>query len=132
MHYFSSHFNYRCTALFPLINKNLKNLNFYQVDTGRKLNVYKTFRRRTGRLLNVLWTFNLRPVSTGKILIKSGVSSLVLGEISLSILKDENLQGRKKPIFSIYSLMKLLEDNVPYCKLNLWNLLTDSKVQRGI
>ena len=28
--------------------------------------------------------------------------------------------------------MKLLEDNVPYCKLNLWNLLTDSKVQRGI
>ena len=32
------------------------------VDTGRKLNVYKTFRRR---LLNVLCTFNLRPVSTG-------------------------------------------------------------------
>ena len=36
------------------------------VDTGRKLNVYKTFRRRLGRLLNVLSTFNLRPVSTGK------------------------------------------------------------------
>ena len=90
------------------------------------------FRRRTGRLLNVLWTFNLRPVSTGKILIKSGVLSLALGEISLSILKDENLQGRKKPIFSIYSLMKLLEDNAPYRKLNLWNRLTDSKVQRGI
>ena len=102
------------------------------LDTGRKLNVYQTFRRRTGRLLNVLWTFNLRPVSTGKILIKSGVLSLALGEISLSILKDENLQGRKKPIFSIYSLMKLLEDNVPYRKLNLWNRLTDSKVQRGI
>ena len=32
------------------------------VDTGRKLNIYKTFRRR---LLNVLCTFNLRPVSTG-------------------------------------------------------------------
>ena len=32
------------------------------VDIGRKLNVYKTFRRR---LLNVLCTFNLRPVSTG-------------------------------------------------------------------
>ena len=37
----------------------------YPVDTGRKLNVHKTFRRRPGRLLNVLCTFNLRPVSTG-------------------------------------------------------------------
>ena len=35
------------------------------VDTGRKLNVHKTFRRRPGRLLNVLCTFNLRHVSTG-------------------------------------------------------------------
>ena len=35
------------------------------IDTGRKLNVHKTFRRRPGRLLNVLCTFNLRPVSTG-------------------------------------------------------------------
>ena len=37
----------------------------YPVDTGRKLNVHKTFRRRPRRLLNVLYTFNLRPVSTG-------------------------------------------------------------------
>ena len=36
------------------------------VDTGRKLNIQKTFRRRPGRLLNVLCTFRLRPVSTGK------------------------------------------------------------------
>ena len=35
------------------------------VDTGRKLNVHKTLRRRPGRLLNVLCTFNLRPVSIG-------------------------------------------------------------------
>ena len=35
------------------------------VDTGRKLNVHKTFRRRPGRLLNILCTFNLRQVSTG-------------------------------------------------------------------
>ena len=35
------------------------------VDTARKLNVHKTFRRNRGRLLNVLCTFNLRPVSTG-------------------------------------------------------------------
>ena len=36
------------------------------VDTGRKLNVHKTFRRRPERLLNVLCTFNLRPVSMGE------------------------------------------------------------------
>ena len=36
------------------------------VDTGRKLNVHKTFRGRPGRLLNVLCKFNLRSVSTGK------------------------------------------------------------------
>ena len=36
------------------------------VDTGRKLNVQKTFRRRPGRLLNVFCTFNLSLVSTGK------------------------------------------------------------------
>ena len=36
------------------------------VDTGCKLNVHKTFKRRPGRLLNVSCTFNLRPVPTGK------------------------------------------------------------------
>ena len=35
-------------------------------DTGRKLNLHKTFRIRPGRLLNVLCTFNLRPLSTGR------------------------------------------------------------------
>ena len=37
----------------------------FPVDTRRKLNVSKTFRRRPGCLLNALCTFNLRPVSTG-------------------------------------------------------------------
>ena len=37
----------------------------YPVDTDRKLNVHKTFRRRPGSLLKVLCTFNLRPVSIG-------------------------------------------------------------------
>ena len=46
-----------------LQNKNL--VEYIPEDTGRKLNVHKTFRRRLGRLLNVLYTFNLRPVSTG-------------------------------------------------------------------
>ena len=36
------------------------------IDTGRKLKVYKTFRRRLGYLLNVLCKFDLRPVSAGK------------------------------------------------------------------
>ena len=36
------------------------------VDTGRKLNVHKMFKRHLGRLLNVLCTFDLHPVSTGK------------------------------------------------------------------
>ena len=35
----------------------------YPADTGRKLNVHKTFRRRPGCLLNILCTFNLCPVS---------------------------------------------------------------------
>ena len=39
--------------------------NGFPVDTGRKLNIHKTFRRRPGRLLNVLCTSNLGPVSTG-------------------------------------------------------------------
>ena len=37
----------------------------YSLDTGRKLNAHKTFRRRPKGFLNVLCTFNLRPVSTG-------------------------------------------------------------------
>ena len=36
------------------------------LDTGRKLNVHKTFRRRPGRLLNVLCMFNLCLVSGGR------------------------------------------------------------------
>ena len=39
--------------------------NGFPVDTGGKLNVHKTFRRRPGRLLDVLCAFNLGPVSTG-------------------------------------------------------------------
>ena len=39
------------------------------IDTGRKLNVHKTFRRRPGRLLNVLFTFSLHPVSTGNFIV---------------------------------------------------------------
>ena len=45
--------------------KKTRMLIFFPVDTGRKLNVRKTLRRRPGRLLNVFYAFSLRPVSTG-------------------------------------------------------------------
>ena len=45
--------------------RKLQGYSYFPVDTGRKLKVHKTFRRRPGRVLNVLCTFKLRPVSTG-------------------------------------------------------------------
>ena len=52
---------------FTLISiKNQRVLYMKPVDTGRKLNVHKTFRRRPGRVLIILCWFNLGPVSTGK------------------------------------------------------------------
>ena len=39
----------------------------HPVDTGCKLNVHNTFRKRPQHLLNVLYTFNLRPVSKGQL-----------------------------------------------------------------
>ena len=47
-------------------------------DTGRKLNVLKTLRRRPVCLLNVLCTFNLRPVSTGSLLLLEEYDNLQL------------------------------------------------------
>ena len=52
-------------------------LHTLPVDTGRKLNVHKTFRRRPGRLLNILCTFNLRVYGVLLLLFLS-VSSLIL------------------------------------------------------
>ena len=59
-------------SLWKLFYKRPSLLNVYTVkkprpvDTGRKLNVHKMFRRRPGGFLDVLYTFNLRPVSTGR------------------------------------------------------------------
>ena len=53
----------------------------FSVDTGRKLNVHKRFRRRPGRLLNVLYTFNVRPVSTGLLFI----SKITVFEIEIEL-----------------------------------------------
>ena len=53
------------------------------IDTGRKWDLHKTFRRRPGRLLNVLCTFNLRPVST----------SVVGTELIISYIGKEKNSG---------------------------------------
>ena len=55
-----SHWLFRLMIIIEVIKSN------NPVDTWRKLNVRKTFKRRRGRLLNVLCTFHLRHVSTGK------------------------------------------------------------------
>ena len=64
LHFFNTLFVF-FMILFRTCLAKFKSINL--VDTGRKLNVHKTFRRRPGRLLNVLCTFNLRLVSTGKL-----------------------------------------------------------------
>ena len=51
------------------------------LDSRRKLNIHKTFRRRPGRLLNVLYTLNLRPVFTVK------EPQLPLHELKWEVLK---------------------------------------------
>ena len=43
------------------------NCGSFTVNTRRRFNVYKTFRRRPGRLLNVLWMFSLRLESRGNV-----------------------------------------------------------------
>ena len=53
----------------------IRQLFQYLVDTGRKLNVHKTFRRRPGRLRNVLCKFNVCPVSTGWILVLNWITN---------------------------------------------------------
>ena len=66
---FCSHKMWHLTsAFFTIYLYTIQNQSFILIsscplDTGPKLNVHKTFRRRPGRLLNVLCTFKLRPVS---------------------------------------------------------------------
>ena len=59
---FSSIFVFHLTRRIYILKENLIS---FPLDTRRKLNVHKTFRRSPGRLLNVLWTFNLHPVPMG-------------------------------------------------------------------
>ena len=53
----------------------------FPVDTGRKLNVRKPFRRRPGRLLNVLCTFNFKSCVYGVIIFRTiKIDNSVLGQ----------------------------------------------------
>ena len=45
--------------------------------------------------------------------------------ISLSVLNDENLQGREKPILTIFSSMKCFEHNITYCELKNESTIND-------
>ena len=54
-------------SLVQLKMKILLGIALDPVDTGRKLNVHKAFRRRPARLLNVSCKFNLHPVSTEEV-----------------------------------------------------------------
>ena len=103
-------------------------IKLHPVDTGRKLNVHKTFRRRPGRLLNVLCKFNLRPVSTGQHLQKVGIwafESLVHQINSLEgVLKlKQNFQKNKlvtgKTSFFVIGLFCVHHSNC----LNKWFLI---------
>ena len=80
------------------------------VDTGRKLNVHKTFRRRPGRLLNVLCTFNLRPVSTGKayIVIFTCATSR---SIILDLVADNSSKNFTNSIKKNYCKERLSKEN---------------------
>ena len=51
--------------IFVINHRDVCLCNRFPVNTGRKLNVHKTFRRHPGHPLNVLCTFSLSPVSTG-------------------------------------------------------------------
>ena len=44
-------------------------------------------------------------------------NSFVFAEMKLRILKDKNLQAKQKVIFTIFSVIKFIEQNIAYYKL---------------
>ena len=72
--------------------------NCTPVDTGRKLNVRKTLRRRPGRLLNVLCAFNLRPVSTGTELTSINNEDIVYTLLNIFKYRCNTKETNKKRI----------------------------------
>ena len=50
-------YKYRIDETLNGFKRRFTSLKLYPLDTGRKLNVHKTFRRRPGRLLKHVWHF---------------------------------------------------------------------------
>ena len=67
-------------------------VSHHPADTGRKLNVHKTFRRRPGRLLNDLCTFNLRPVSAGHPAMFGGQRRCDSGDTMFLVAEEEKFR----------------------------------------
>ena len=81
----------------------------YSLDTGCKLNVNKTFRRRPGSFLKVLYTFNLRSVHRGSPVWLSLSHKLVESKIILDCtLKSTTINLRKNRKSRKASYMKRL------------------------
>ena len=106
--------------IFGLVGKQLDNKAkiYFSVDTGRKLNVHKTFRSRPGRLLNVLCTFNLRPVSAGfKIydITKQIYRQLLTIQILLNVSRSKDNQKKETSLVnSIYHEAFFLKNDTQY------------------
>ena len=112
-------------------------LPYNPVDTGCKLKVHKTFRRRAGRLLNVLCTFNSCPVSTGNLILiwKVQKSNLFL-QIGINFFpsssgKQSNSNSQKvKELFHLYQ--SKLGNFFPRCLLKcLAKLILAWKIQKS-
>ena len=73
--------------------RNSYSTNHVPVDTGHKLNVHKTLRRRPGHLRNVLCTFNLRLVFTGVFtrLMENRINALFNKSFVRNVLMDPSV-----------------------------------------
>ena len=94
--------------------------NIYPVDTGRKLNVQKTFRRRPGRLLNISYTFNLCPVFNGYNRF-FGKSKYGLNPLPISV---------KMIMIDIYQGPKYTSDNLSSINIP-WSIYPNPKKQES-
>ena len=112
--------------------------NRYPVDTGRKLDVNKTFRRRPGRLLNVLCTSNLRPVSTitstGPLEINSFSCDIFIKTVSFdSDLHASKWSSSPSISSSLFETLKLLPSPHIFTWVLLylfWNQHTEASTRR--
>ena len=97
----------------------------FPIDTGRKLNVHKTFRIRLGRLLNVLCRYNLHPVSTW---------TYTLTNLQLSILDllSSNINEVIRSILNFLLLLLLFFTKRFYKYKKAQNRLQQTKIKKYV